>query len=655
MTTAERRMTDTQHWLSARIQRVVTLLVWLPLYLLLGPRGYVLARIPSDLIRVTYRHARLAARRGFRRWFGRRYEGESEEVHPHTRRFGVPVSGINRPAGPDAFQRHMRLPVAPGVMPIGGGSPMTPTDVPAVGAPGPGYWEDAMDILKRARERVGDVMDFGATGDGVDDDSSSFTDALADFDVVLAPPNKQFLISDVAVGNDKTLTGGGAIKKASAAESALHLTGTNVRITGLVFDAESTSGQPNGDIKLGDGGKNIQIDHNVFKSPTYSAIIGAENGGTPYTDPTDGIQIQDNRFVSGSGRYTRPIYLHSFENLLIQGNVIRDCNFDGIRLREDGGYTIIDGNWFINIGEDPPPDNQTRDAIDTLYSGEKLVISNNIVRRTSSLGFDVKGNNGDGSIRSERITITGNQIYEARFSGIGVSSAAFDLRGITISENTVQACNQRNSAGGGSISDAAIKIEGNVDNGAICKDVKIIDNQVFENFGHGIYLTIGLHKYITIRGNTCINNTERGIFTNHGEYMHIVENTCRDDPDYENSGAQLTGINHQGDEGAAASVVIRDNICTGHSGADINLGPAGDKLTTIAEYRGNIVDSASPSTLTFQRRFFVADSTPVAGDGTFRRGDVFLFEQASAGGKIGQVCITGGTPGTWKSFGPIDA
>jgi len=40
---------------------------------------------------------------------------------------------------------------------------------------------------------------------------------------------------------------------------------------------------------------------------------------------------------------------------------------------------------------------------------------------------------------------------------------------------------------------------------------------------------------------------------------------------------------------------------------------------------------------------------------TWAVGDIVYDTTPSAGGKIGWVCVTAGTPGTWKQFGAIDA
>lgn len=40
--------------------------------------------------------------------------------------------------------------------------------------------------------------------------------------------------------------------------------------------------------------------------------------------------------------------------------------------------------------------------------------------------------------------------------------------------------------------------------------------------------------------------------------------------------------------------------------------------------------------------------------GSHAQGEIVFNSAPSAGGKVGWVCTTGGTPGTWKAFGPID-
>ena len=54
-----------------------------------------------------------------------------------------------------------------------------------------------------------------------------------------------------------------------------------------------------------------------------------------------------------------------------------------------------------------------------------------------------------------------------------------------------------------------------------------------------------------------------------------------------------------------------------------------------------------------QRECMGSNTAPTSGD--WLRGDRIYSEVPSAGGNIGLVCVTSGTPGTWKTFGTIQA
>lgn len=54
-----------------------------------------------------------------------------------------------------------------------------------------------------------------------------------------------------------------------------------------------------------------------------------------------------------------------------------------------------------------------------------------------------------------------------------------------------------------------------------------------------------------------------------------------------------------------------------------------------------------------QARHFSGTSAPTTG--SFARGDIIWNSTPSAGGTIGWVCVTAGSPGTWKTWGAISA
>jgi len=65
------------------------------------------------------------------------------------------------------------------------------------------------------------------------------------------------------------------------------------------------------------------------------------------------------------------------------------------------------------------------------------------------------------------------------------------------------------------------------------------------------------------------------------------------------------------------------------------------------------VDSERSGLITNNRRMFFGTTAPSSG--TWNRGDIVYHQNPSAGQYIGWVCVSGGTPGTWKTFGAITA
>lgn len=68
---------------------------------------------------------------------------------------------------------------------------------------------------------------------------------------------------------------------------------------------------------------------------------------------------------------------------------------------------------------------------------------------------------------------------------------------------------------------------------------------------------------------------------------------------------------------------------------------------------GDLVDDHVGGTRTNTIRVTTSDDIPTTG--TWVRGDIIFSRVVNAGGKVGWSCVTGGTPGTWKPFGVIDA
>ena len=94
-----------------------------------------------------------------------------------------------------------------------------------------------------------------------------------------------------------------------------------------------------------------------------------------------------------------------------------------------------------------------------------------------------------------------------------------------------------------------------------------------------------------------------------------------------------------------------------NSGRDWLLVIPGSEGSTIqAKYKIQTwkgISPGKPGSQEVNQTIYYDTTTPTAG--TFNRGDIIFNMDAAAGGKVGWVCTAGGTSGTWKAFGAIDA
>ncbi len=514
-------------------------------------------------------------------------------------------------------------------------------------------------------------MAFGAAGDGITDDSAALAAALAAERRVFIASDVTLLVGDVTIPSDRTLFGGGIIKKINSAPAGLHITGDNVVIRGLTFAGQEVWGQPNCDIKLGDGAANIRVVNNTFQTRTYSAVCGADDtgaGGGEYTEHVSAVLVANNLFTG----YARPLFLHSIDNITISNNIIRDSYFDAIRLRENDRDALIHGNQFINIGDPSWPDLQTRDAVDAYWGGQNLTIANNIIRKTASIGFDLKGVSEDGTIGASNIIVAHNQIYETRGSGMvihgsddydGGGSFASNY-GILITGNIVEYCNQQNIGGAGSSGDAAIYVKG------LLRYANITDNLVAFNYGRGISVrNLGVGQQVVgsfrVSGNMVLNNGD-GVTFVHGIVLSTIDGLIVKDNIAENDLGLPNPVQSIGlaivSTGSAGYVIdktmiIADNIVRNNTDYQIVIDPNLERVNGVAVFRDNIEVGPNANyraTWQQQRSTFFGAAPPAINEGTFRQGDIIWnsspTEQGSAGSRYviqGWQCVAAGNPGTW--------
>ena len=222
------------------------------------------------------------------------------------------------------------------------------------------------------------ILNFGAKANGKSDDSYAIIKALKELGECYIPKHPNgFILGDIII-EATNIHGPGTVVKSPKAKSIFIMSGVKSSIEGLTFNSKDKYINTVTEIRLASSAMNIKIQDCNFESSIYSAIAADTNGvddqSLTYKEVAKDIMISNCIF---SGRYSRPIYLHSVENISIIDNIIKNSLFDGIRLRQRTGKCLIANNQFSNIGTKKSSDSQ--DAIDSFWSGSELTITNNMI------------------------------------------------------------------------------------------------------------------------------------------------------------------------------------------------------------------------------------------------------------------------------------
>jgi parallel beta-helix repeat protein len=401
----------------------------------------------------------------------------------------------------------------------------------------------------------GDVRNFGATGDGVTDDTAAILQALAQGDVVF--PRGTYLVAGSAFAPVFALTAAGTtvkgergavVKLAATTPVGTYVFGVqadDVTIDGLTIDGSGIAsaigiafrvadsagalvtrnrfvnfhgGSAAAGVFLNDNATDIRIHNNRFSNYTYGVLSGSTRSPTHVAITTnifnandvagDGISINsptgdagyftitgnDVRGSATSGNNGIGIALAHVVHATIKGNTVSGCGLDGIHVEDGGADIVVSGNDVSACG---------RSGITAQYGAtnttKRIVVTGNTVNGcltvSGSYGIEVSG-----SSRMREAIVADNTVH-----GCGRAAATCYGIGLFV-QNAVVHDNIVSNTTGGTTGGILV---------ATCIDTSVHHNRCFDDQGsptqdHGIVVT-GAQVRVRIEDNDVAGNGTAGI------------------------------------------------------------------------------------------------------------------------------------------------
>ena len=519
------------------------------------------------------------------------------------------------------------------------------------------------------------VLDFGAVGDGTTDDTAAIQAAVTAAAALGAStyfPVGTYIVRNILVPANSVLFGDKSatltLKVLAVGDWSpiITLQGNNIKFKGLMFNGQKAS-QP---YTVGD------FADNWTGRSRRAAIVG------DVLSPTvalSGLSVMDCEFY---GVFGASIATRDLSNVDVSYTYFHDNNFEGCFLYQQSSAPVTHANasitncTFKNIRSNDSIVNADC-IIATGYNG--VLVANNYANNYERLLLKTEG--------SSNVKFIGNTCINATlYGGYGAQNGGSNF---VIANNIIQNVGRVGIGFSGSLTFTNVVITGNVVDTTgtdatatspdgiqitLCVDAEISNNKLSSVHRDGIYLAPVVNGVYSINNNSvaldnlgaypCINiGTSVAITT-----LSIIGNTL-----YQNSATSSGTITITGDGTIPVikSLIISNNLVYGSVGRAIftnqitgagaisnNVSPDGyfeiyNSGTGNLTSTGNITPRVIGMSGVNARLLPTADAAPVAG--TYYVGDTVYRLTPAASGTMGWVCTTGGTPGTWKTFGAISA
>lgn len=385
------------------------------------------------------------------------------------------------------------------------------------------------------------VLDFGATGNGVTNDTAAIQAAVNSGAAEVYFPKGTYIVTSVSITNPVRIFGLGTIKKTTViGTSMFNIDSDDVEVDGLTFHGAS-------------------VDTLIPTTNSADNAIYVSGTSTPlqYTN----IKIQ-NCTINGLAGFG--IRIDYASNVWVLNNNISYCGYAGVTLLSVI-HGIVDSNKISNINSSAGSLNWygisiTRDPTQTTVNSARptnCVITNNVVSNVSQwTGIDIHA--------AFKCVVDSNQVYYCKngmYAQYDDSSATYKQpsEGVIFSNNIVEG---NVAAATSALGIASLGLAGMPN-----LDITIIGNQIINGGGFG-----------TNNGALCVTETKTCIVSN-----NIVKNSWRsgfsingscDNIVFESN--QFNGIQPDGSGSssiygfltntAMTNVVLRNNRCFNSTG-----------------------------------------------------------------------------------------
>ena len=250
---------------------------------------------------------------------------------------------------------------------------------------------------------------------------------------------------------------------------------------------------------------------------------------------------------------------------------------------------------------------------------------------------------------------------------IGINGGCLD---VTVINNVINnngngiRCDLRNET-----SPNNVYIGNNIINTCIQNGIEIvgtnitIENNIIYNCAQdGVYVKDSAN--ININNNNVHDNTRFGVWFNNVDYISVNNNRI-----YDNVGCGLA-LGRQEEQQCNHISIIGNELYQTDDGTqttgiqmlycnDVKVLSCKSYGQTVDYdiYRNNVTNLVSQLNPVqgASTTKSIMHSTSVPATGHYNVGDIVFFTSPSAGGYIGAVCVTAGSPGTWKNFGSISS